>query len=137
MRAALIAAHKEYADAYAAQLQHLEASQPWKGIKPADRERILTELGLEKPAALKAGSDEELLSALSAAPLASWRDRTHALPARFAEALKRAAQLLEPKTQTMHLHSATLRTPEEVKTWLAEQEKELLKALKKGPIIIQ
>jgi len=115
----------------------LEASQPWKAIKATDRARILGELGLEQPAALKAGSDEELLMALNASPLPSWRDRTHALSERFNEALKRAAQLLEPKTQTIKLHSATLKTPEDVKTWLAEQEKEMLKALKDGPIIIQ
>ncbi len=137
MRTALVAAHKEFTDTYAARATQLEASQPWKGITPKDRERILAELGLEKPAALKAGSDDELLAALNSVSLPSWRDRTHALSERFNEALKRAAQLLEPKTQTIKLNSATLRSPEDVKTWLAEQEKELLKALKNGPIIIQ
>lgn len=137
LRTALTAAHNTFADAYAAQLEQLEASQPWKDIKPADRDRILADLGLRGPDPLKAASEEELLAALNAWPLTGWRDRTHALPARCSEALQRAAQLLEPKTRTIKLHSATLRTPEDVKTWLAEQENQLLKALKQGPIIIQ
>jgi len=46
------------------------------------------------------------------------------------------AKLLEPKTQHVHLTSGTLKTEQDVKDWLAEQEKVLLEKVKKNPIVI-
>ena len=36
----------------------------------------------------------------------------------------------------MILSSGTLKTPEDVATWLAETEAELLEKIKKGPVVI-
>jgi hypothetical protein len=47
-----------------------------------------------------------------------------------------AAKLLEPKVQQLHLSSGTLKTADDVKKWLSEQEASLLEQLKSGPIVI-
>ena len=64
------------------------------------------------------------------------QDKADALASRFVNAAMKAAKLLEPKTQHVHLSSSTLKTSEEVKAWIAGQEKDLLAKLSEGPIII-
>ena len=47
-----------------------------------------------------------------------------------------AAKLLEPEIQTVKLTSGTLKTEDDVKSWMVNVEKELLGKIKKGPIVI-
>ena len=65
-----------------------------------------------------------------------WKDKADALATRFANAAMKAAKLLEPKTQRVHLSSSTLKTEADVKAWLVKQEKDLLRKLADGPIVI-
>jgi gluconate kinase len=58
------------------------------------------------------------------------------LPQQFSNAAFSAAMLLEPETQTVKLTSGTLKTEDDVKSWLVNVEKELLGKIKKGPIVI-
>ena len=58
------------------------------------------------------------------------------MPSRFANAAMKAAKLLEPNTVRVHLTSATLKTEDDVKEWIAQQEQELLQKIKKNPIVI-
>ena len=68
--------------------------------------------------------------------MSSWNDKTAALTARFQNAARKGASLLEPKTQYVTLKSDTLRTESDVKAWLGEQETKLLAELKKGPVVV-
>jgi len=68
--------------------------------------------------------------------LPAWKTKTDALPQQFARAGMAAAKLLEPKIQRVHLTSGTLKTEQDVKTWLASAESDLLEKLKNGPIVI-
>ena len=79
---------------------------------------------------------EEVLESLERISLDAWRTRTAALPQLFAEARIQADKLVEPKTRHVKLGSATLRTPEEVKAWVAKTEQELLEHLAQGPIVV-
>jgi|GEM_PF-2112069 len=69
-------------------------------------------------------------------PWKLWRIRTDALPQQFHNVAVAAAKLLEPKTQNVWLTSGTLKTPDNIKEWLAETEKDLVQTLKKRPIVI-
>ena len=53
---------------------------------------------------------------------------------RIGEALKLAAQLLEPKVQFVSVEKTTLHSPDEVRQWVERQEKTLLAALANGPV---
>ena len=114
----------------------LEATEAWQTITSEQRESILAEEGIADTPSIQVGSDDELLATLDVTPLSSWRDKADALPRRFANAAMKAAKLLEPKTQYVHLSSGTLTSEQEGKAWMAEQEGKLVAKLAEGPIVI-
>ena len=57
-------------------------------------------------------------------------------PSSSADARVQADKLVEPKTHHVKLGGATLRTPDEVKAWVAKTKRELLEQIKQGPIVI-
>jgi hypothetical protein len=83
------------------------------------------------------GSEEKLLMELDNRSLAARRAEADAVSGRVANALKRAAQLLEPKVQFVAVDKATLRKEADIIQWLEVQEKKLSAALKNGPVQIQ
>ncbi len=136
LRSAVTAAHQSYAQRHAELLTELEATEAWKGITGQQRITIMGEERISSVPDLEVGSDEQLLSALQHTPVSSWSDKTAALTARFQNASREAAKLLEPETQYVALRSGTLRTEGEVKAWLTEQEATLLAKLEKGPVVV-
>jgi hypothetical protein len=78
-----------------------------------------------------------LLTHLEKTPLASVQTEVAATTGRVAQAIERAAKLLEPETRTIALESATLRTPGDVDAWLARQRDTLLNAIKQSPVLIK
>ncbi len=136
LRAALLDAHRAFTDSHGRHREALEANTVWQKIGDPDRQSILIEEGIEKVPGVQVTSDEDLLGALDIASLQSWKDRTDALDGRFANAATKAARLLEPKVQRVHLSSGTLKTEADVRAWLGEQEKSLLAQLQTGPIVV-
>jgi len=136
LRAAVTAAHKECENTYKEQMNALTASDNWKQLKADQRNQILADEGIDELAALSVGSEADLIRALEQTALPAWRTKTDALLQQFARAAMAAAKLLEPKIQRVHLSSGTLKTDQEVKTWLVATEKDLLTKLKKGPVVI-
>lgn len=137
LRTVVTGAHKQYALAHGAQLKSLTATEAWQKIGEGDQQRILSEEGIRGLPAIAVGTDDDLLRTLDATPLTSWRDKADALAGRFANAATKAAKLLEPKTQRVHLSSGTLRTEDDVRTWIAQKQDELVEKLKDGPIVVQ
>jgi len=136
LRAAVTAAHGEYEKTYKEQMAALTASDNWKKLKTDQQRQILASEGIDEMPVLSVGNEADLIRAVEQTPLPAWKTKTDALPQQFARAAMAAARLLEPKTQSLHLRSQTLKTPEDVKAWLVETEKKLLGELKKGPIVI-
>jgi hypothetical protein len=136
LRAAVIGAHSEYERTYNGEMAALTASENWKKLKGDQRKRILVEEGIDELPVLSVGSEADLIRSLEQTALLAWKTKTDALPQQFARAAMAAAKLLEPKTQRVHLTSGTLKTEQEVKTWLAGAEKDLLAKLKNGPVVI-
>jgi hypothetical protein len=136
LRAAVTGAHQAFTKRHAELLKELEASDAWPKISGQQRITIMSEEGILSVPDLEVGSDEQLLSALQQTPVSSWNDKTAALTARFQNAARKAAKLLEPKTQYVTLKSGTLRTEADVKAWLGEQETTLVNKLKEGPVVV-
>lgn len=136
LRAAVTAAHTEYEKTYNEQMAALTAADNWKKLKGDQRKQILADEGIDTQSALAVGSEADLIRTLEQTPLPGWKTKTDALPQQFGRAAVTAAKLLEPKTQRVHLTSGTLKVEEEVKTWLAGTEKDLLAKLKSGPVVI-
>ncbi len=136
LRAALVAAHADYEKTYDEQMVTLSSSENWKKLNIDRQKDILTKEGLDAVQALTVNNEVELIRTLEQTPLPAWKTRTDALPQQFARAAMTAARLLEPKTQHVHLTSGTLGNEQEVKSWLANAEKDLLAKLKNGPVVI-
>lgn len=136
LRNAVKAAYKQFADTHAAEMKSLEANPAWQQITDDHRRQFLREEGIADVPSISLGTDDDLLRTLDGTSLSSWGDKTDALPSRFANAAMKAAKLLEPKTIRVHLTSATLKTADDVKAWIAQQEQELLQKVKKNPIVI-
>jgi len=136
LRAALLEAHRGFGDSHAQHIEALEANAVWQKISDSDKRRILAEEGIDKVPSVQTASDDDLIADLDRANLQTWKDRTDALHGRFANAATKAARLLEPKVQRVHLSSGTLKTEADVRTWLGEQETSLLTQLQRGPIVI-
>ncbi|WDQ14575.1 BREX system P-loop protein BrxC [Rhodopirellula sp. P2] len=136
LRSAVTSAHDQYESTYNSEFESLKASESWQKTDAAKQSELMQAEGLNGVPAISVGSDDELLRTLDATPLSSWKDKTDALTSRFASVDARAAKLHEPKLQRMHLSSGTLKTPDDVKFWLAEQEAAINQKLKDGPVVI-
>ena len=128
-----VAAHEK---AFAAAMATLDANPAWRGITPAQRDRIAGEAGLAPPVRPRVDSDEALAASLEARSLASLRAEADAMTARAARAIEQAAKLLEPKMRTLTLERATLRDAAEVEAWSERQRQALLAAVASGPVLV-
>lgn len=137
LRTAVNESHDAFKSAYETALGSLTSNDSWQQIDIDKQSEILSVEGIAQIPSIAVGSDEELLRTLDQTPLSSWKDKTDALSSRFSSAATKAAKLLEPKLQRVHLSSGTLKTEAELKAWLAQQETELIAKLKDGPIVIQ
>ncbi len=136
LRTAISEAEARYSTTYDEELAQLESAESWQEIEQTKRDRILEDLRIEKVSKGATGTEQEVLVSLGRISLYDWRTRTAALLQLFAEARIRADKLVEPETNHVKLRSTTLRTAEDVKDWLGETERELLKQVKQGPIVI-
>jgi len=136
LRAAVKKAHTAAKEVFHREMKVLEANANWQKLTPEQHKQLLQEARLTLPAEISIGDDAGLIEELSARSLAVWATAADALPERFRQAALAAARLLEPKAQSVHLNSGMLKTADDVATWLAETEAELLEKIKKGPVVI-
>lgn len=136
LRSALGALQSNLAAAFTTGAAQLAASGLWPRLKDAQRRELTARHQLDAPTPAPIGTDDELLAALRAAPLAARRDLVDAIPARFARALEDATRLLEPKAQRVPLPPATLKTEAELDAWLTQVRGLVAGKLKDGPVIL-
>ena len=129
-------AHAAHEKAYADGIAELNGNSTWSSLRAEDQARILLDVGLNPPVKGDVSSDEALLASLDSRPLVARQAEADAVVNRIARALEQAARLLEPKVQMTGLERATLRTEQDVRDWVARQEKLLLAAIKRGPVWI-
>lgn len=136
LRSAVNAAHDEHVAVFNREKAMLEANDNWKKLTPSQQQQILADEGIDAAPTLDLSDDVALLRSLHDCPLPSWKTRTNALPQQFVNVALTAAKLLEPKTQRVHLTSATLKTSDDVKSWITKTEQELVAKLSAGPVVI-
>jgi hypothetical protein len=136
LRKAATDAYDQCSKAYERAKSDLDTNPLWGQLGHTDRDRILSDVGLMPPAKPDVSTDDALLAHLEKRPLASVQTELAAIAGRAAQAVERAAKLLEPKSRPISLESATLRTAAEIDGWLARQRATLLDAIKSGPVLI-
>jgi len=114
----------------------LAKSDVWGKLSKEQQASVLGSNGIAEIAPIKVGTDEELIRTLDSTPLSSLADKSAALAGRFSAAVAQAGKMLEPKLQQVRLTSGTLKTQDDVKQWLSEQECVLIAKLKEGPVVI-
>ena len=114
----------------------IESSADWQKLDPPDRAEILRASRLGAVVVPAVASDEELLAALDATALSAWTERRQAIPAKAAEARAAATKKLEPKAVRVSAPAATLRTAEDVDSYLTQMKDRLLGHINNGETVI-
>jgi hypothetical protein len=136
LRKALSDAHSDCGTAYANLKTALESHELWQRLSTTQRSAIMAEQGLQSLPGIQVGTEVEVLASLENYSLSDWVMLRDAMPERFAKALKAAAKLLEPKAVHVKLPGGTLKTEADVEAWLEKAKKEILKAMKDGPVVV-
>lgn len=117
-------------------IKTLDTNEVWKKVPAADQSAIKEAVGLKAPIKPEVSNDETLVGRLDQTPLSSAQAEIDAIPGRVAQAIERAAKLLEPKVQTIALERSTLQDAAEVEAWAERQKKTLLDAVADGPVLV-
>lgn len=134
LRAAIVQAATAYRQAYARELQALEASSDWKNLTPAQQQGLMNSAGLPVSFNPDTSSTETLVKELKGCDLNRWTDRNAALGGRFAALQEEASRLLQPKAVHVKLPTGVLQDEAAVREWLAFAETKLLAAVKANPV---
>src|SRR5260370_15443347 len=120
LRTELQKARKRLIEAQEREIKTLEAFQEWQSLAVADRQSILKQNALGPVPQLNIGTDEELLATLDATPLAAWEDKIAAPPGRVKRVREETARLLLPEAVRISIPQATLKSVDEVDTYLTK-----------------
>jgi hypothetical protein len=136
LRSSVTAAHGSLKSIQEEQMATLSKSDVWSKLNAEQQSSVLGSNGITEVAPIKVGTDDELVRTLDSTSLSSWSDKSAAIPGRISAVLAQAGKMLEPKLQQVRLTSGTLKTTDEVKKWLNEQENMIVEKLKSGPVIV-
>lgn len=136
LRQALAAAYDHYQHVMSDERHKLSAHPAWTSLDEPKQESLLRQFGVVRRTAPVTGTDAELLLALQHCDLPGWRTQANALSTCFAAALTAALKEAEPKAQRIVLAGATIRTTEELETWLDAARARVQQALSDGPVIL-
>jgi hypothetical protein len=112
----------------------LESSDAWKKLEHEQWKTILQDAKIRIVSPPRFGKVSELVESLKAKGLDVWDAELDALPARFAQAERMAAKLLEPTSVSYPIPRRLLRTSEDVEKYLAEVREELLTKVAENPV---
>ncbi|HOR91506.1 MAG TPA: BREX system P-loop protein BrxC [Rectinema sp.] len=129
----------EYDSNYEQGLKRLFDDENWKQLEPEQQNQLLAEEKLarnDKPK-IAVQSTEDILATLDNCDLSMFSDRVAAMPTRFENIARRAAELCEPKVQFIQIPRRTLKTEEDIEAWVEDLKQQLKTALQNGPVMIQ
>jgi len=120
-------------------MARLDADTNWQQLEPEQRNSLLAEqkLTLAYVPKVQVATTDDVLATVDHLSLASFADRVAAMPARFEQVAQAAAELCEPQAQFVQVPRRTLRTDEEIDTWVDDVKQQLKAALQNGPIVIK
>lgn len=120
-------------------MNRLNADSNWQQLEPEKRNELLKQehLTLSDEPKIQVATTEEVLATLDSLSLSALKDRVAAIDSRFDAVLTSTAELLEPQAQFVKVPSRTLKSEEDIETWLAEVREQLMTAFELGTIIIR
>ncbi len=139
LRSKLTALATKAAEVHEQHSSALPADAAWKTLGEKDRparDVIAEAHRLAPPEEVRAGNEDELIAALRSRSIVGWSDLLAAIPGRFVAARKQAAKALEPKLQSVTLPSATIKTKDDLATWLRSAETAITAKLADGPVFL-
>jgi len=119
---------------YQAGVATLTASDVWGKLDQGQQNGLLSQVELAAPIKPDVSSDTALLSDLDLRNLAARKAEKDAVAGRVADALKLAAQLLEPKIRFVAVEKPRCGHLTKSGSGRKRQEKKLLAALADGPV---
>lgn len=122
LREELTAAYKHLQNTYASEAKQLHESPTWQQLPVEEAKEIAQRNKLTVPEAPELGTETNVLTALRHSSLSDLENRTAAIHGQVAKALQEAATFLEPQAAPVHLPKRTLKTREDVETYLAQLE---------------
>ena len=128
-----------YAAGHAAGMKSLADDTNWQQLDQNQRHQLLSEQSLQGSArpAVEVQTTTEVLNTLSICTLDMFRDKVAAMQGRFDKVLQGAAELCEPKVQSILLPRRILKTLNDIDGWADEVTQQLRAALQNGPIRIR
>ena len=141
LRRELADRHQQLEQAVAGAIDALAGDTTWSKLDGAVQGAILGRMGLERPALLTVETNDALKRTLDARSLAAWRSEIDAVPERLARALEEAVRRLAkeegPPVTFVKIQPVTLSDEADVQRWVAEHERKLTQAVRKGPVIVR
>lgn len=134
LRDALQSVSGRYAELHEAEMAALQSSDAWKQLSDEQWKGIVLDAKLRVTAVPTVGKTAELVESLKAKGLDVWDAELDALPARFGQAERMAAKLLEPTSVSYPMPRRLLRTSADVDKYLDEVRKELLAKVAETPV---
>ena len=137
LREAAQKARQAVEEARQRELKAIEATDEWAQLPDEEWKDIFQghHLGpIDQP---DIGTDEKLLAAMNAKPLAAWGMELEAIPGRIDRTREEAARRIAPKAVRVRPPSTTLRTVEEAEAYVAALREEILAHIQDGkPVLI-
>ena len=140
LRGELTDRHRELEQAVTGATGALARDATWSKLDGAVQGAILGRVGLDRPTPLSVETNVALRETLDWRRLAAWRSQIDAVPERLARALEEAAKMSKgkgPPPVTVKIEPVTLSDEAAVQRWVAEHEKKLTEAVRKGPVIVR
>lgn len=119
-------------------MARLKEDDNWQQLEPEQRNTLLADqrLTLKDAPTIEVADKDEVLRTLEKMSFSALADRIAAMPSRFDAVLVAAAELMEPEAQFVKLPSRTIKTDQDITSWLEDAKQTIQKALKNGPVII-
>ena len=129
------AAHAAWRTAWEKGEARLKASDAWGRITPEKRLELRAAHALRDPPPPDLSTPAQVATSLQQRGCAAWRDMAAAHAGRVEEALRDAAVELEPRTQMVAVPRHTLRTSEDLDSWLDGLRAKISPMLFNGPVL--
>lgn len=139
LRDALIKARDAYQAEFDRGAERLAADANWEQLTPEQRHALRLKQHVTKVPDIKTGTTHEVLTSLRSMPLATWADRTAALPTRFDAILREAAELVLPDPVFVKVKGATVTNAGDLDAWIESVRQQVKDALDKAdgaPVVI-
>ncbi|MEJ7828171.1 MAG: hypothetical protein WKF91_08250 [Segetibacter sp.] len=136
LKEALNQLKSSYIRLYDVKMNDLQHTEYFDKLSPEQKHSILAKHQLLAKPEIKSLDAHGLLLQLQKASLYTWDTKIAALPGQFQSALEEAIQLAAPKAKTYSLPRTTIKTNDDIDTYLKELKIELEALLKESNSII-